>query len=76
MTFPNPGEGPTGGDDRYSIAYFCHPEDNARLVEIPSPIVRDWRAKSGDAQDSHGAGVMTARDHLNSRLAATYDVAA
>lgn len=59
--------------DRYSIAYFCHPEDEARLVEIPSQVVKQYRESSGLAANA-GAKALTAREHLNSRLAATYGI--
>lgn len=66
-----PGTG--AGSDRYSIAYFCHPLDDARLVDIPSPVIEKHKA-SKEAVLGPEAGIMTARDHLNSRLAATYTV--
>ncbi|KAI9686185.1 MAG: hypothetical protein M1822_003840 [Bathelium mastoideum] len=66
-----PKEGRVGGDDRYSIAYFCHALDDAELLPVPSALV-----------EKHGAGEagaltetpMTAKDHLNNRLAATYGI--
>lgn len=71
VTFPKPGLGPESGADRYSIAYFCHPVDSAELVEIPSPVV-----KAGGRSNNYMGGcanrAMTAGEHLNSRLAATY----
>ncbi|KAI9698716.1 MAG: hypothetical protein M1836_003826 [Candelina mexicana] len=64
-----PKEGRRGGEDRYSIAYFCHPVNESRLVPVPSEIVRKW----GKGVLGSGKGdVMTAEEHLNSRLAATY----
>jgi len=61
------------GGDRYSIAYFCHPLDEAELVPVPSEVVRCHRG--GVASDKIGEErTMTARDHLNQRLAATYGV--
>lgn len=62
-----------GGDDRYSIAYFCHPADNTKLVSVPSPVVNtmdsEGRGVHGQQDESD---VMTAKQHLNFRLAATY----
>lgn len=60
---------------RYSIAYFCHPVDDTDLVPIPSERIRmtniekkwDWPSEKK---------VMTAAEHLKSRLAAAYGWAA
>jgi isopenicillin N synthase-like dioxygenase len=61
-----------GGGDRYSIAYFCHPLDSARLEPVPSKIIQEFG--SGSVKDTQAAanGVMTANEHLESRLKATY----
>ena len=59
--------------DRYSIAYFCHPLDDARLEPVPSKVVEDHAAKTGRQGRADG-GVITAKDHLMERLAATYKV--
>ena len=66
---------PKGGstEDRYSIAYFCHPVDNAELVPVPSELVQDHAAKTGKGSTRDGK-VLTAKDHLMERLAATYTV--
>ncbi|KAK5019080.1 hypothetical protein LTR60_001242 [Cryomyces antarcticus] len=59
--------------DRYSIAYFCHPLDDARLVPVPSPLVAQLARAHGErGQSGPPDGVKTAREHLNERLAATY----
>ncbi len=64
-----PKEARRGGEDRYSIAYFFHPVNESRLVPVPSETVR----KRGPGAKEMGSGkVMTAEEHLNSRLAATY----
>ena len=65
VVFPN-----GNGEDRFSIAYFCHPVDGAPLVAIPSDLVasRAGAAASNKADDR----LMTAAEHLKSRLAATY----
>ena len=70
------------GQDRYSLVYFCHPKDDAELVAVPSPIVRQHREKTGQAAEDeglhrYGGGMegkraMTAREHLVKRLNATY----
>ncbi|TKA72519.1 hypothetical protein B0A49_02469 [Cryomyces minteri] len=63
----------TSSADRYSIAYFCHPLDDARLVPVPSPLVAELaRADGEDDQRRPPDGAKTAREHLNERLAATY----
>lgn len=59
--------------ERYSIAYFCHPLDDAVLEEVPSQIVRAHKA-SGQAVEFEGLAnvgegkIMTAKQHLMSRL--------
>lgn len=63
-----PKDARKGGEDRYSIAYFCHPLDEAKLVPVPSRIVERRLNEVGRPV----SGIMTARDHLNNRLAATY----
>lgn len=69
VIFPKKGD---GGEDRMSIAYFCHPLDDEELSEIPSEVVAAQRRKmNGSAPDEK---VLTAKGHLDSRLAATYNV--
>jgi isopenicillin N synthase-like dioxygenase len=62
-----------GGDDRYSIAYFCHPLDDALLEAVPSERVREYVERTGRSGTKDGK-VLTAKDHLMERLAATYTV--
>lgn len=79
VIFPKSKPG-SGIQDRYSIAYFCHPLDDAKLVEVPSPLVQEHRTNRGDADVNIGMGVgkleegtvLTAKGHLERRLAATY----
>lgn len=74
------------GRDRYSVVYFCHPLETAELVPVPSKIVaafrekNDWRGER-DGQVGFGGGAgswapgkraLTAAEHLESRLNATY----
>ena len=69
-------------DDRYSMVYFCHPLHSAELVPVPSKLVEEHRqqmgiGKDGNADGAAGGGdaegkVLTAQEHLASRLAATY----
>lgn len=51
--------------DRYSMPYFVHPDDKVPLVPAPSKFVDQTYNKEGP--------VLTAGEHLNSRLNATYD---
>jgi isopenicillin N synthase-like dioxygenase len=67
VIFPKDGK----GEDRYSIAYFCHPVDDARLEPVPSQMVQSQIQMDKSGQDRE-AKVMTAKEHLESRLAATY----
>lgn len=96
VIFPKAGEGPEGGEERLSMAFFCRmysfrsarrlplfrknpadgnaePQDDAKLIPIPSRIVQE-RPPLADLTDGDNK-VMTSRDHLNSRLAATYGIA-
>ena len=57
--------------DRYSLAYFCHPLDDAKLEPVPSKIVQDHSARTGKGSVRNGK-VLTAKDHLMERLASTY----
>ena len=60
-----------GAGDRYSIAYFCHPLHDTKLVQIPSEVVRQ-RDLEGEKGEVGMKETMTAKEHLSSRLAATY----
>ena len=66
---------PKGGskEDRYSMAYFCHPLDDAELEPVPSKVVQDHAAKTGKGSTRNGR-LLTAKDHLMERLAATYSI--
>ncbi|KAI9820962.1 MAG: hypothetical protein M1832_003434 [Thelocarpon impressellum] len=55
--------------DRYSIAYFCHPVHDTKLELVPSAMVQARATPTGTASD---VGVLTASQHLQSRLHATY----
>jgi isopenicillin N synthase-like dioxygenase len=67
VVFPKDGK----GEDRYSMAYFCHPVDGARLEAVPSKVVEQATRKEKDGRNGDKK-VMTAKEHLESRLAATY----
>ncbi|KAH0547561.1 hypothetical protein FGG08_000286 [Glutinoglossum americanum] len=64
-----PPEARRGGEDRYSVAYFCHPVNDTKLVPVPSEAIKGLIGGDGAAG---GADVMTADEYLKSRLAATY----
>jgi isopenicillin N synthase-like dioxygenase len=68
VTLPDP----TLGQDRYSIAYFCHPIDSARLEPVPSQIIQGHAANATGNKQAVHTHVMTAKEHLESRLQATY----
>ena len=72
-----PKDARRGGEDRYSIAYFCHPSDDAELVPVPSKIVAERKMAEGEkigyGGGSEGKKAMTAKEHLDKRLEATYD---
>ncbi|KAH0602670.1 uncharacterized protein H6S33_008320 [Morchella sextelata] len=66
VTFPKtPGVAP---NDRYSIVYFCHPENSTLLTPIPSEVVKG----RGDRGANDTERTLTADDHLRGRLKATY----
>lgn len=70
--------------DRYTLVYFCHPVDSTELVPVPSEVVKGYRERTGGVSVvgfGGGAGSLepgkrplTAQEHLESRLAATYGV--
>ncbi|KAJ5939144.1 hypothetical protein N7466_002278 [Penicillium verhagenii] len=82
VVFPLAEQRSPNPQDRYTLVYFCHPVDATELVPVPSEIVKDHRAKVGNVGVvgfGGGAGSMepgkrplTAHEHLESRLAATY----
>ena len=61
-------------DDRYSIAYFCHPVATTDLVPVPSPLIK-W-AQNGvhekRGENETPRAILTAAQHLKKRLADTY----
>jgi isopenicillin N synthase-like dioxygenase len=59
------------GEDRYSIAYFCHAVDDAKFKPIPSDVVRQHSSRANGSTNGP-AEPITAKQHLESRLAATY----
>ncbi|KAL9618418.1 MAG: hypothetical protein Q9160_006859 [Pyrenula sp. 1 TL-2023] len=70
-----PADAERGGDDRYSIAYFCHPGFDTELVAVPSKVVQEKTVEGEDV--GYGGGIdgeksITAQEHLEKRLEATY----
>ena len=62
-------------DDRYSIAYFCHPVATTELIPIPSKLVSKADGDDGLLADEEGRGTkraVTAKEHLKNRLAQVY----
>jgi isopenicillin N synthase-like dioxygenase len=71
----------SGGEERYSMAYFCHPLDDALLEVVPSKVIDDFgdngatELKSQRERlglDQNEAEVLTAKQHLDRRLKVTY----
>lgn len=71
-----------GGEERYSMAYFCHPLDDAKLEAVPSKVIEDFgdtgaqelksqRERLGLDADGESE-VLTAGEHLARRLKVTY----
>lgn len=55
-------------EDRYSIAYFCHPLDEVEIEAVPSEMIKE-RGKQDMQQDGM---TITAEGYLKKRLAETY----
>lgn len=71
----------SGGEERYSMAYFCHPLDEAKLEAVPSPVIEQFGTKGEEELKSQRMRlglvgeekqVLTAHEHLMRRLNATY----
>lgn len=70
-----------GGEERYSMAYFCHPLDEVRLGAVDSEIIKGYGDKGREELKSQRErlgitegddGVITAKEHLERRLKVTY----
>ncbi|KAI0881061.1 2OG-Fe(II) oxygenase superfamily protein [Annulohypoxylon maeteangense] len=61
-------------DPRYSIAYFCHPADDTPLGAVPSSRVATFQPDraNGNSNPYAERKVLTAKEHLQMRLRATY----
>ncbi|KAK6205126.1 uncharacterized protein RJT21DRAFT_117597 [Scheffersomyces amazonensis] len=56
------------GQDRYSIVFFSHPNDDALLEPVPSKLVQTIQNRGANSESNY----ITAKQHLDNRLAATY----
>ncbi|ORY71208.1 2OG-Fe(II) oxygenase superfamily protein [Pseudomassariella vexata] len=68
-------EGESNREPRYSIAYFCHPANETKLTAVPSERVRGFKGGLEDAKEENPYAerkVMTADEHLQMRLQASY----
>jgi isopenicillin N synthase-like dioxygenase len=72
-----------GGEERYSMAYFCHPLDDVRLEAVDSEIIKGYWEKGKEELNeqrkrlglSGDEGmVITAKEHLERRLKVTYGI--
>lgn len=82
VVFPLAEQSRSDPQDRYTLVYFCHPVDSTELVPVPSEMVKRHREQTGGVGVvgfGGGAGTLepgkrplTALEHLESRLAATY----
>lgn len=63
-------------NERFSIAYFCHPNDSALLTPIPSQILANQKFEKDEhakhALDHENEETLTAGEHLQMRLNKTY----
>ena len=73
VVFPPRGWDGRPPGERYSMAYFCHPLDEVELVPVPSEAVRRQASSVGSGLE-RGGKILTARDHLMNRLAASCTV--
>ncbi|KAF1834686.1 Clavaminate synthase-like protein [Decorospora gaudefroyi] len=74
----------SGGEERYSMAYFCHPLDDVELTAVPSRTIDEFGEKGKEELMSqkrrlglseHGSDeVITAKGHLDRRLKLTYGI--
>lgn len=82
VVFPLEEQRSSKPQDRYTLVYFCHPVDETELVPVPSKVVeRHLEQVGGVGVVGFGGGAgtlepgkrpLTAAEHLESRLAATY----
>ena len=56
------------GQDRYSIVFFSHPNDDTILEPVPSELTRAIKGRGANSESNP----ITSKKHLEKRLAATY----
>ena len=63
-------------DDRYSVAYFCHPARETMLIPVPSEVVRasfkESKRVSNENFKGENAKAITAEEHLRRKLVEVY----
>lgn len=59
-------------EDRYSIAFFCHPVATTELTPIPSLLVGATEDDAREPVENQKSQTLTAAEHLRKRLAVTY----
>ncbi len=74
----------SGGDERYSLAYFCHPLDGVKLDPVPSPVIKQFGDEGAEElknqkkrlglDENAATGTLTAKQHLDRRLKVTYGI--
>ncbi|KAI0852394.1 Clavaminate synthase-like protein [Daldinia vernicosa] len=81
VAFPSAPEalaaGESTADPRYSVVYFCHPANDTLLTPVPSERVKAASENENDTARNQGLNsaskkVLTANEHLQMRLQATY----
>nr|XP_003649066.1 uncharacterized protein THITE_120638 [Thermothielavioides terrestris NRRL 8126]AEO62730.1 hypothetical protein THITE_120638 [Thermothielavioides terrestris NRRL 8126] len=65
-------EGEVDDGPRYSIAYFCHPFGGAELGPVPSERVKGYKGGLAEGNPYAERRVLTADEHLQMRLRASY----
>ncbi|KAI0875009.1 hypothetical protein GGS24DRAFT_457087 [Hypoxylon argillaceum] len=68
-------DGESTADPRYSIVYFCQPADDTPLTGVPSERVRSFQGELATTNAGNPYAerkVLTAEEHLQMRLQATY----
>jgi isopenicillin N synthase-like dioxygenase len=68
---PKAENGGASEEDRYSMAFFCHPAHKTPLEGVPSRRVQEREGWEGQ-KEQRGQGVITAEEHLMNKLRASY----
>jgi isopenicillin N synthase-like dioxygenase len=76
----------SGGEERYSMAYFCHPLDEVKLEAVPSKTIEEYGAQGKEEMKRQRKNVglddesgevlptLTAKGHLERRLKVTHEL--